>query len=74
MTSRNALFEVEQVEKLALIARLPTHHGKPPPLIASSQTESLFADEREPFFNAIGQTRPWGDVGSMSGLPLKAAV
>ena len=55
MTSRNALFEVEQVEKLALIARLPTHHGKPPPLIASSQTESLFADEREPFFNAIGR-------------------
>src|SRR4051812_49363695 len=57
MTSRNALFEVEQVEKLALIARLPTHHGKPPPLIASSQTESLFADEREPFFNAIDPTR-----------------
>jgi hypothetical protein len=57
MTSRNALFEVEQVEQLALIARLPTHHGKPPPLIASSQTESLFADEREPFFNAIGKKR-----------------
>jgi hypothetical protein len=26
MTCRNALFEIEQVEQLALIARLPTHH------------------------------------------------
>src|SRR5271163_2491572 len=31
MTRRNAPFEVEQVKQLALIARLPTHHGKPPP-------------------------------------------
>jgi hypothetical protein len=36
MARRNAPFEVEQIEQLALIARLPTHHGKPPPLNVSS--------------------------------------
>ena len=28
----------------------------------------------ELFMSEMGQTRPWGDVGSMSGLPPKAAV
>jgi len=51
---RNAPFEVEQIEQLALIARLPTHHGKPPPLM-SQATESLFAENNEHFFNSIGQ-------------------
>jgi hypothetical protein len=37
---------------LALIARLPTHHGKPPPL-KSQATESLFAENHEYFFNSI---------------------
>src|SRR5262245_66406064 len=36
MARRNAPFEIEQIEQLALIARLPTHHGKPPPLNVSS--------------------------------------
>jgi hypothetical protein len=58
---------------LALIARLPTHHGKPPPLM-SQATESLFAENHEHFFNSIGQTRPWGEVRSTSGLPPEAAV
>jgi len=51
---RNAPFEVEQIEQLALIARLPTHHGKPPSLM-SQATESLFAENNEHFFNSIGQ-------------------
>src|SRR5262249_14932775 len=34
---RDAPFEVEQVKQLALIARLSTHHGKPPPLNAASR-------------------------------------
>jgi hypothetical protein len=54
MPRRNALFQIEQIEKLALIARLPTHHGKAPSLAAFQPTESLFADYREPFFNTIG--------------------
>jgi hypothetical protein len=33
----NAPFKVEQIEKLALIAALPPHHGKPPPLKLSRQ-------------------------------------
>jgi hypothetical protein len=37
---------------LALIARLPTHHGKPPSLM-SQATESLFAENHEHFFNSI---------------------
>jgi hypothetical protein len=31
MARRYASFEVEQIKQLALIARLSTHHGKPPP-------------------------------------------
>jgi hypothetical protein len=41
---------------LALIARLPTHHGKPPPLM-SQATESLFAENHEHFFNSIDPNR-----------------
>jgi hypothetical protein len=32
MACRNAPFEIEKVEQLALIATLSAHHGKPPPL------------------------------------------
>jgi hypothetical protein len=49
MTSRKALFEVVQVERLALIARLPTHHGKPPPLIASSRRNHCSLMSSSPF-------------------------
>jgi hypothetical protein len=31
----NVVFEVEKVEQLALIDRLPTHHDRPPSLKAS---------------------------------------
>jgi hypothetical protein len=43
------------IETLALIAPLPAHHGKPPHRQKSQQTESLFAEYHEPFFNGIGQ-------------------
>jgi hypothetical protein len=51
-----ALFEVGQVEQLALIARLPPHHGESPSDILK-QTESLFASFHEPFFNIIDPRR-----------------
>jgi hypothetical protein len=35
-----ALFEVEEIEQLALIDRLPTHHDPPPPPKAFNETES----------------------------------
>ena len=51
---RNALFEIEQVEQLALITCLPPHHARSPsPTL--QVTESRFADDHEPFFNSIGQ-------------------
>jgi hypothetical protein len=53
MVRWDAPFEVEKVKQLALIARLSTHHGKPLPL----QTESLFAENHEPFFNTIDPER-----------------
>ena len=56
MTSRNALFKVEQVEQMALIARLPTHHGKPPPLIASSRRNHCSLMSASPFSTLSTQT------------------
>jgi hypothetical protein len=43
---------------LALIARLPTHHGKPPPRM-SQATESLFVENHEYFFNSIDPKRTY---------------
>jgi hypothetical protein len=37
MIWRNAIFEVEQVKKLPLVTRLPTHHDPPPPLRIKQQ-------------------------------------
>jgi hypothetical protein len=56
MTCRNAPFKVKQIEKLAQIAPLPAHHGKPPHRQKSQQTESLFAENHAPFFNGIDPT------------------
>src|SRR5207344_1365242 len=58
MTSRNALFKVEQVEQMALIARLPTHHGKPPPLIASSRRNHCSLMSASPFSTLSVISRP----------------
>jgi len=57
MPFRNARFEVEQIEKLALIARLPPHHGPPPMQRISESAESLFGELHKPFFNSIGPKR-----------------
>jgi hypothetical protein len=58
MARWNAPFEVEQ---LALIARLPIHHGKPPRLMFQA-TESLFAENHEHFFNSIDPLRKSGGL------------
>src|ERR1700688_4254695 len=49
---RNAPFEVEQVKQLALIAALPTHHGKPPPLYPSSRRNHCSLKITSPFSTA----------------------
>src|SRR6266511_2849708 len=52
MACRNALFQVEQIEQLALIAPLPAHHDPPPVVDRIRQTESRVARNHEPFFNS----------------------
>jgi hypothetical protein len=44
-------------QQLALIARLPTHHGKSLAAGNLKLTESLFAKNHEPIFNSIGPKR-----------------
>jgi hypothetical protein len=60
MAFRNALFEVEEIEKLALIDRLPTHHDPPPPLNASARRNHDSPIITSDFFNSIDPklTRP----------------
>src|SRR5262249_52985180 len=54
----NAIFEIEKIEKLSLIARLPTHHDPPPPPNESrSNRESCPSANHEPFFDSIGPLR-----------------
>jgi hypothetical protein len=57
MIRRNAIFEVEQIKKLSLIARLPTHHDPPPPLNESTSRESCRVPNHESFFDSIGHKR-----------------
>ena len=61
------------LQQLALIATLPTHHGKPPPL-NSQRTESLFAKNHEPFFNGIGHKRKRRLPNGMSANPPNADI
>jgi hypothetical protein len=56
MTAWNAVFQVEQVEKLTLIPHLPTHHRANPPS-KRIPTESQFVNDRDAFFNGIGQVK-----------------
>src|ERR1700676_1526538 len=49
MARWNAPFEVEQVKQLALIARLSTHHGKPPPPNPSSRRNHCSPISATPF-------------------------
>jgi hypothetical protein len=65
MARWNAPPKVEQIEQLALIACLSTHHGKPP--------ECLFADIHEHFFNSIDPKRTFmGLVLLSSARPAEA--
>jgi hypothetical protein len=43
MARRNAPFEVEQIEQLALIARLTTHHGSRAAHLTGTVCRLLFA-------------------------------
>jgi hypothetical protein len=54
MTRRNATFEVEQVEQLALIACLNDPSWQTSAAKNLTQTESRFAEKHETFFNTIG--------------------
>jgi hypothetical protein len=49
--------QVEQIEQLALIACLSTHHGKPPPLRASRRRNHCSPIIASTFFNSIGPQR-----------------
>src|SRR5262245_58684728 len=72
MACRNALFEVEKVEQLALIARLPPHHGSPCPLIPPPTGISVRSASRALF----QQHRPTSDSGNrappVNGSPAEA--
>src|SRR6266566_2251916 len=69
MTRRNTPLEVEQVEQLALIARLPPHHGESPSLISSNDGITVRQFSRALF----QQHRPNSDIevaGSHPPRPL----
>jgi hypothetical protein len=59
MPRRNAAFEVEEIEQLALIDRLPTHHDSPPPLKASTKRNHDSPIITSDFFNSIDPLRRW---------------
>ena len=62
---RDALLEVEEIEQLALIDRLPTHYGSPPPLKASTERNHDSPIRTSDFFNTIGQKRKSRPGGAM---------
>jgi hypothetical protein len=59
MACRNALFQVEQIEQLALIATLPAHHDPPPSLTESDRRNH----ESPEITNLFQQHRPSSDMG-----------
>jgi hypothetical protein len=74
MARRNAPFEIEEVKQLALIATLPTHHGKPPPLKFSEdgitvrqESRALFQRHRPSAEVELGST--WLIAGRFSSTP-----
>jgi hypothetical protein len=54
MAFRDTLLEVEEVEQLALIDRLPTHHDPSPPKASTRRNHDSPAITND-FFNSIGQ-------------------
>src|ERR1700722_12805689 len=71
MAFRDALFEVEEIEQLALIDRLPTHHDPPPPLKASAKRNHDSPIITSDFFNTIGQQRTF--CGALHYVPRKGS-
>src|SRR4029077_12126664 len=57
MAFRDALLEVEEIEQLALIDRLPPHHDPPPPLKASTKRNHDSPIITSDFFNSIDPKR-----------------
>jgi hypothetical protein len=57
MARWNTLFEIEQVEQLALIARLLSHHGRPPSLTASSRRNHCSPIIASPFSTPSARSR-----------------
>jgi len=60
---RDAVLKIEEIKELVLIPVLPTHHDQASAAANRQQTESLVAKNHEGFFNIIGQSRSFGDVG-----------
>jgi hypothetical protein len=69
MAFRDALLEVEEIEQLALIDRLPTHHDPPPPLKASTKRNHDSSIITNDFFNSIGHFRKSDGVRVRSAHP-----
>jgi hypothetical protein len=57
MPFRDTLLEVEEIEQLALIDRLPTHHDPPPPK-ASTKPNHDSPTITSDFFNSIDPMPP----------------
>ena len=80
MTRRNTPLEVEQVEQLALIARLLPHHGESPSLISQADgitfrqfSRALFQQHRP--LSDIRENGGRGDAGgqfAIRGFPPKS--
>src|SRR3982074_3179111 len=66
MAYRNTAFQIEQIEQLALIARLPTHHEGPPPLNASSRRNHCSLRKSRRLFQHY---RPTPDLSNCSKIP-----
>jgi hypothetical protein len=60
MPFRDTLLELEEIEQLALIDRLPTHHDPPPPLKASTKRNHDSSIITSDFFNTIDPDRTLG--------------
>ena len=72
MACRNAPFEVEVIEQLALIDRLPTHHDPPPSPKASRRRNHDSPIRTTDFFNSIGQKRTWCPPRVAAAFSLRA--
>jgi hypothetical protein len=74
MACRNAPFEVEEIEQLALIDHLPTHHD--PVCVAENftQTESRFVDQNEGRFQHHRSKPESSSRAHFSGSPPRADI